>query len=240
MYTIAVTALVWVGVTGPQFDGDGFPLRDQAWVWVFPLLDGLLAMLALRRTTALDGARFQLMTLGFLLLGAGHAVIGWAAFDGRLEPGSWEAIAPAVGYLVIAAAIARPTGVEPTRELANVYWTQVFGLFIAALVPLGVLVLMLATDLASRSSSIVVSVATVAVIVLALARMWRLVHEVRDLSEQRGRDRLAAMVEHSSDVVMLADPDGRVNYASPGLRAAPSSSRSPWCISTGSCVRRSS
>ncbi len=40
------------------------------------------------------------------------------------------------------------------------------------------------------------------VIVLALARMWRLVDQVRLLTEQRGRTRLAAMVEHSSDVVL--------------------------------------
>ena len=219
MYTIAVTALVWVAVTGPQFDGDGFPLRDQAWVWIFPLLDAVLAMLALRRMTTHDGARFQLMTLGFLLLGAGHAAIGWAAYDGRLEPGSWEAIAPAVGCIVLALAISRPVTTAPSGDAANVHWTQVFGLFVAALVPLGVLVLMLATGLASRSSSIVVSVATVAVIVFALVRMWHLVHQVQILSEQRGRDRLAAMVEHSSDVVMLADADGKVNYASPGLRA---------------------
>jgi PAS domain S-box-containing protein len=41
---------------------------------------------------------------------------------------------------------------------------------------------------------------------------------VRLLTEQRGHDRLAAMVEHSSDVVMLADQHGRISYASPGLR----------------------
>jgi diguanylate cyclase (GGDEF)-like protein/PAS domain S-box-containing protein len=87
------------------------------------------------------------------------------------------------------------------------------------LVPLGGLILMLATGLESTTSFVVVAAATVSVIVLALARMWRLVDQVRVLTEQRGHDRLAAMVEHSSDVVMLADQTGRVSYASPGLRA---------------------
>ena len=102
-------------------------------------------------------------------------------------------------------------------EASRVHWTQIFGLLFAALVPLGALILMLATGLES-TASFVVAAATVSVIVLALARMWRLVDQVR-LTEQRGHDRLAAMVEHPSDVVMLADQTGRVSYASPGLRA---------------------
>ena len=104
-------------------------------------------------------------------------------------------------------------------EASRVHWTQIFGLLFAALVPLGALILMLATGLESTASFVVVAAATVSVIVLALARMWRLVDQVRVLTEQRGHDRLAAMVEHSSDVVMLADQTGRVSYASPGLRA---------------------
>jgi diguanylate cyclase (GGDEF)-like protein/PAS domain S-box-containing protein len=100
-----------------------------------------------------------------------------------------------------------------------VHWSQIVGLMFAALVPLGALILMPAIGQSSRSSFVVVSIATVSVIVLALARMWSLVDQVRLLTEQRGQDRLAAMVEHSSDVVMLADQTGRVSYASPGLRA---------------------
>ena len=106
-----------------------------------------------------------------------------------------------------------------TGESSRVHWTQIFGLLFAALVPLGALILMLATGLESTASFVVVAAATVSVIVLALGRMWRLVDQVRVLTEQRGHDRLAAMVEHSSDVVMLADQTGRVSYASPGLRA---------------------
>ena len=48
-------------------------------------------------------------------------------------------------------------------------------------------------------------------------RMWRLVATVRRLTERKGQDRLAAMVEHSSDVVLLVAANGVINYASPGL-----------------------
>jgi diguanylate cyclase (GGDEF)-like protein/PAS domain S-box-containing protein len=220
IYSIAVTALVWVAVTGPYLDDEGFPLSDRAWVWVFPLLDGLLATIAIRRVGDREGSRFELLALGFLTLGAGHAVSGWAAYDGRLDPGSWQAAAPIAGALLIGSTFLVPARRRHKAERApKVRWTQIFGLLFASLVPLGVLLLMLANGLSSRSSSVVVSAATILVIVLALARMWRLVDQVRTLSEQRGRDRLAAMVEHSSDVVMLADAVGRVSYTSPGMRA---------------------
>ena len=53
---------------------------------------------------------------------------------------------------------------------------------------------------------------------LALTRLWGLAVSVRNLTERRGNDRLASLVERSSDVVMLVDVDGRISYTSPALR----------------------
>ena len=224
IYAIAFTALIWLAVTGPYFDDHDIPLTSEAWIWVFPLLDGLLAMLALRRVDRREPGHhaFQVMTLGFLVLGAAHAGTAWTAFDGTLDLGTPIAASLMVGPLLLGLAASLPSlrsVVAGNGEPFRVHWAQIFGLLFAALVPLGALILMLAAGLSSTSSFIVVSLAAVSVIVLALARMWRLVDQVRLLTEQRGHARLAAMVEHSSDVVMLADDQGRVNYASPGLRA---------------------
>lgn len=224
IYAIATTALIWLAVTGPYFEDGSMPLTAEAWIWVFPLLDGLLALLALRRCDSSEpGHRaFQTMTLGFLVLGASHVLTGWAAYDGDLELGSLIAASAMVGPVLLGLAATMPSlraVVAGTGEAFRVHWAQIFGLLLAALVPLGAMILMLATGLSSTSSFVVVSLATVSVVILALARMWRLVDQVRLLTEQRGHARLAAMVEHSSDVVMLADDQGRVNYASPGLRA---------------------
>jgi diguanylate cyclase (GGDEF)-like protein/PAS domain S-box-containing protein len=224
IYSIAVTALVWLGITGPYIDHGSLPLTDRAWIWIPPLLDGVLALLVARRVARNDEPKlvFELLLLGFVVWGAGHATAGWAAHAGDLDPGTWLAAAPMAGPLVIALAVTAPRFnqlVSSTGSAGRVHWSQIFGLLFASLVPLGALILMLATGLDSTSSFVVVSIATVSVIVMALARMWRLVDQVRVLTEQRGQDRLAAMVEHSSDVVMLADQTGRVNYASPGLRA---------------------
>ncbi len=233
IYVIALTALIWLAVTGPYLDDGTMPLRPQAWIWVFPLLDGLLALLTLRRADRSERAHtvFDLMVLGFLVLGAGHAITGWAMHAGELTPGSLVAAAGMLGPILVAVAVTMPAVPEltgATGESFRVHWSQIFGLVFAALVPLGALILMLASSQTSTSSFIVVSLATISVIVLALARMWRLVDQVRQLTEQRGHDRLAAMVEHSSDVVMLADQAGRVSYASPGLRATLGHNPESW------------
>ncbi|NNE11757.1 MAG: PAS domain S-box protein, partial [Ilumatobacter sp.] len=224
IYAIALTALVWLAVTGPYLDDSRLPMTRESWIWIFPLFDGLLALLALRRVGNDDRNHwlFGVMTLGFLLLGASHIATAWSAFDDQLALGGPLAASALAGPLVlglVATLPAIPKVTAATGEPFRVHWSQIFGLLFAALIPLGALILMLASGLSSMSSFIVVSIATVCVIVLALARMWRLVDQVRLLTEQRGHARLAAMVEHSSDVVLLADDEGHVNYASPGLRA---------------------
>jgi diguanylate cyclase (GGDEF)-like protein/PAS domain S-box-containing protein len=224
IYVIALTALVWLAVSGPFLDDGEMPLNARGWIWVFPLLDGLLALIVLRRTSRNDPHRkmFHVMGLAFLLWGAAHAGVGWTAYRGDLELGTPLAAATVLGPLLLGifgTLPGIPALTAGSGEASRVHWTQIFGLLFAALVPLGGLILMLATGLDSTASFVVVAAATVSVIVLALARMWRLVDQVRVLTEQRGHDRLAAMVEHSSDVVMLADQTGRVSYASPGLRA---------------------
>ncbi|MEO6652891.1 MAG: EAL domain-containing protein [Ilumatobacteraceae bacterium] len=224
IYATAATALVWLGLTGPYFDQDRIPLASEAWIWIFPLLDGTLALLALRRIDRSVAARrvFETMTLGFLLLGAAHGATAWAASVGSLELGSPLAATLMLGPITLGLVATLPALTAVTAaagEPVRVHWLQIVGLVLAALVPLGGLLLMRFGGFQSSSSFVVVALATVTVIVLSLGRMWRLVDQVRSLTEQRGHARLAAMVEHSSDVVMLADDRGRVSYASPGLRA---------------------
>ena len=88
--------------------------------------------------------------------------------------------------------------------------------------------LMLVVDEASRATVTVISASTLGIVLLSLTRMWGLVNRVRELTERQGHDRLAAMVEHSSDVVLLADPSGRVSYASPGLLSTLGHQPSTW------------
>jgi len=224
IYSVAITALTWLAVAGPYYEDGKMPLDGRAWIWLLPLMDGTLALVA-KRTMESDGEQrqmAQLLVLGFLALGAAHVLTGWAAYEGDLTPGSRLAATVMIGPVLIGIVATLPSmklATAPRGDLFRVHWSQIFGLLFAALIPLGAMVLILAGGLSSASSFMVVALAAVIVIVLALARMWRLVDQVRVLTEQRGTDRLAAMVEHSSDVVILADHDGQVSYASPGLRS---------------------
>ncbi|HEY3484757.1 MAG TPA: diguanylate cyclase, partial [Ilumatobacteraceae bacterium] len=222
--TIAATSLVWLAVMEPYLDGRELPLDDAVWVWLFAVLDGVLALLALRRSHTFRSGRSVFAVLGaaFATAAVADVLIHWTRSLGEAEPGSVVAAMGMVGPLLVGVAALMPSmaaGPYRAPDLYPIRWTNVVGLSVAALVPLGALILVVTVGAGdvSRASIIVVSSSTLTVIVLTIARMWGLVGQVRELTERRGRDRLAAMVEHSNDIVMLVDAHGVVGYASPGL-----------------------
>jgi len=75
-------------------------------------------------------------------------------------------------------------------------------------------------DSDAKHSTVVFAAGIATVVsVLALTRLWGLAVSVRNLTERRGNDRLASLVERSSDVVVLVDADGQISYASPALQS---------------------
>jgi diguanylate cyclase (GGDEF)-like protein/PAS domain S-box-containing protein len=224
IYTIALSALVWLAVMEPWFDRRQLPVDGSQWIWLFVGLDVLLALLAFRRADFWPAGRRVLLTLAgaFVAMAGAHALVGWQRDAGHIEPGSLASssliVAPAIiGVAALIPSMAScPSGAEQALRLR---WTQLVGLSIASLVPVGAMALMLVVDEASRATVTVISASTLGIVLLSLTRMWGLVNRVRELTERQGHDRLAAMVEHSSDVVLLADRSGRVSYASPGLHS---------------------
>ena len=233
IYTIALSALVWLAVMEPWFDRRELPVAGSQWIWLFVGLDVLLALLAYRRAGDWPAGRRVLLTLAgaFVAMAAAHALVGWQRDAGSIEPGSLASasliVAPAIiGIAALIPSMAStPRGAEQALKLR---WSQLVGLSIAALVPVGAMALMLVVDEASRATVTVISASTLGIVLLSLTRMWGLVNTVRELTERQGHDRLAAMVEHSSDVVLLADPSGRVSYASPGLLSTLGHQPSTW------------
>jgi diguanylate cyclase (GGDEF)-like protein/PAS domain S-box-containing protein len=223
-HVIGITSLVWLAVMEPYLDGQGVPFVREAWPWVLGGICVLAWAILLRAAGrgALGRAAFATMAVAFALWGLAEVLAGMARERGDFEPGTLLAGAPMLGPLLVGVAVLMPSVMdapEPQEIAPGMRWSRVIGLSAAALVPLLALILMLALDGggATRATLIVIAASTLAVVLLALVRMWALVEHVRDLTERRGQDRLAAMVEHSSDVVMLADERGVVGYASPGL-----------------------
>ncbi len=57
----------------------------------------------------------------------------------------------------------------------------------------------------------------IAIVALVMVRIAGLFTSVRHLADERGRERFAALVEHSSDGILMIDRELRVSYASPAL-----------------------
>jgi diguanylate cyclase (GGDEF)-like protein/PAS domain S-box-containing protein len=91
-------------------------------------------------------------------------------------------------------------------------------ILLSAVAPQIVLVVLLMDDSAKHTTVLFAAGIAAVVSLLALTRLWGLAVSVRNLTERRGNDRLASLVERSSDVVVLVDGDGVISYTSPALQ----------------------
>ena len=95
---------------------------------------------------------------------------------------------------------------------------RLISIVLSAVAPQVVLITVLMDDTAKHSTIVFAAGIAAVVSLLALTRLWGLAVSVRNLTERRGNDRLASLVERSSDVVVLVDADGQISYASPALQ----------------------
>ena len=220
---IAFMVGVWLLVAEPALS-DGEVVVSQLVAAVSSPLVISVAAAASLRAVGQRGLSVPLVTLavGALLVLVDQTAVGVALLDGRLGAEGLGGIAPAIGLiapLVLVAPALLPDDVRGWGESAapSVSASRTVGLSVAVLTPLTVLLALMLADLGSTTTRFVIAGAAVVSVGLALARMWGLLDAVRRLTERRGQDRLAAMVEHSSDVVVLMNEQGRMSYASPGL-----------------------
>ena len=230
---IAVGLGVWLAVVEPYLADRGLAFGDRVWAVLVPLIDALALAIAFRTATQ---NRFRvpatmLLAIGVALLLVSDVARGIAELRGALGAGGFVAGLAIAPPMIIGAAALDPTMTHrnrPPETLPILGFGRVVWLSVAALTPLTVLLTLSVTGLGTRATRTIAAVCAVVVVILALTRMWRLVATVRALTERKGQDRLAAMVEHSSDVVLLVDANGVMNYASPGLASTLGHRPSDW------------
>ncbi len=221
--SIAVGVGVWLIVIEPFLGDSGVATVDHVWAASIPLLEAVALAIALR--TALQ-VRFRYpSTILF--------VIGLAFQLGSDVARSAQELRDTSGRAGCSPHCRSPlrscspsAALDPTMALMHlarrgpeaVGFARVVWLSVAALTPLTVLLALTVTDLGSQETRTALAMCSIAVVVLALARVWGLVARVRQLTERQGQDRLAAMVEHSSDVVMLVNAGGPHPVREPGPR----------------------
>ncbi|NND74443.1 MAG: EAL domain-containing protein [Ilumatobacter sp.] len=228
---IATGVGVWLLVIEPSVSERSLPFGERAWAVLIPLVGALSLAIGIRFAVQ---SRFRERSPRLIAVGLGVTLLADALrsvldLRDRYGPGGLVAALSITAPLLLAAAALDDSMAprnRPTIEAAG--FGRVIGLSVAALTPLTVLFALTVTDLGTWTTRTVAAASALTVVVLALARMWGLVATVRVLTERRGQDRLAAMVEHSSDVVMLVDEDGDIRYASPGLSSTLGHRASDW------------
>ncbi len=219
---IAVGLGVWLAVVEPYLADSGLAFGDQVWAVVVPMT-GALALAIAFRTAAQHRFRVRstvLLALGVGLLLLSDVIRSATELRGSLAAGGLIAALSIAPPMLIGAAALDPTMTHRNRPAVAappIGFGRVVWLSVAALTPLTVMLTLSLSGLGTRATRTIAAVCAVVVVVLALTRMWHLVAMVGTLTERRGQDRLAAMVEHSSDVVLLVDATGVISYASPGL-----------------------
>jgi len=230
---IAIGLGVWLAVVEPYLADGQLAVGDRIWAVLVPMLGALAVALSIRMAIQ---SQFRLpspalMAVGTSILLLSDVLRSIAELRDSFGAGGAVAALSIPGSLVVGAAALDPSMTRMNRIVDR---TRVFGfgrvvwLSVAALTPLTVLLTLLVTGLGTPTTRTIAAICSVVVVILALTRMWRLVATVQGLTERRGQDRLAAMVEHSSDVVMLVDADGVIRYASPGLASTLGHRTSDW------------
>jgi len=222
IYAVVATALVWLAFTGPYAAGEELPLPDWAWIALNPaLMVGVGVLIWFRMAVYSQYRRLRWSLLaGASLVGAGELAHNWLWAADDQHPSGWETGPWMLGPLAIAIVVTLPgmrRFMATPGESRPASWSQLVALLVASVAALAVLVVVAAMAIDSTASRAVVCVTALLVVVLAVLESRRLAAEIRDYVDYRGAERLAAMVEHSSDVVLLSDAGGVVSYASPGI-----------------------
>ena len=230
---VAAGLAVWLAVVEPYLADGQLAVGDRIWAMLVPMLGALSVAIAARMAvqSQFQAAAPTLMMVGVTLMVVADVLRSIEELRDSYGAGGIVAALIIPASLTIGAAALDPTMTRMNRavEIGRLFgFGRVVWLSVAALTPLTVLLTLLVTGLGTATTRILAALCSVVVVVLALTRMWRLVATVQGLTERRGQDRLAAMVEHSSDVVLLVDADGVIRYASPGLASTLGHRSSDW------------
>ncbi|HSL75052.1 MAG TPA: EAL domain-containing protein [Ilumatobacteraceae bacterium] len=224
---------VWLAVVEPYLADGDLAVGDRVWAVLVPML-GALAVAMASRMAIQSGFRSPapaVMAIGVTLTLLADVLRSVGELRGSFGPGGIVAAIAIPASLIVGAAALEPSMVRMNRveeTSSNYGFGRVVWLSVAALTPLTVLLTLLVTGLGTATTRTIAAISSVVVVGLALTRMWRLVATVQSLTERRGQDRLAAMVEHSSDVVLLVEATGVIRYASPGLASTLGHRTSDW------------
>ncbi len=230
--TIGLALLSWVFLIAPYAHNSTLDLGTKLVSIAYPLGDILMLGVAVRM--AVGGGRRP--PSYYMLIGAIVAVLitdsiyGWIQLHGSYTPGGLLDGGWIVYYVLFGAAALHPsmtTVSDATAPKANLTRTRIIGISLAALI--APVVEMLRFSAGGGSDAIVIGGAAIVLFGLVIVRMIGLARAQQLTAEREivlresalrteSEVRLSALVQHSSDVILVLGSDTAAEYVSPSIR----------------------
>jgi len=216
--SLTMAMLFWVFFLQSALDNSTMGPTDRWLSLGLPMSDLVLVALAARLVLGVDSRSrsITVLLLGLVVRFAGNTLAYWLQVVGS-EPSMLVNLLLAVSLLLFAlAALDRSGNVDTPNARSTVHLDKVrlSTMLSCALLPQVVVLVFVVRGDASRTSLVVTSTAAALVTTLAMAHLWSLAVSVRDLTARQGEDRLASLVDRSSDVVVLVDAKSQITYTS--------------------------
>ena len=192
----------------------------------YPLADVLVLGFVLRLGLSRQGLNRSTtqFTIGVGLMLAADTGFGWQSLHGTFTSGSWLDAVWLVSYLMIGFAALYTPPVARVREIPEqpgVDRRRLALILVLVTVPQAVLMgELLGRGLLALDTLFVATCTSLAVIGLVCIRLWSLQGQARRMEEQRGAERLSALIHHSADAIFLLDDEGQISFCKPRGRDA--------------------
>jgi diguanylate cyclase (GGDEF)-like protein/PAS domain S-box-containing protein len=230
--TIGLALLSWVFLISPYAHDTTLHLGVKLVSIAYPLGDILLLGVAVRM--AVGGGRrgpaFYLMVSAIAAVLATDSIYGWIQLHGSYTPGDPLDGGWILYYVLFGAAALHPSMKNVSDVAADrvrVTRVRMAGISCAALIAPVVEMVKISTQ--GVSDAVIVGAATIVMFGLVVVRMFGLVRAEETAAMREGvlrekvlrtasEVRLGALVQHSSEVILLLTSDMAVEYASPSVR----------------------
>jgi diguanylate cyclase (GGDEF)-like protein/PAS domain S-box-containing protein len=230
--TIGLALLSWVFLIAPYAHDTTLHLGTKLVSIGYPLGDILMLGVAVRM--AVGGGRrgpaYYLMIAAIAAVLATDSVYGWIQLHGTYTPGDLLDGGWVLYYVLLGAAALHPSMATVSDSAAprvRLTRARILGIAVAALI--APVVEMLKFSSQGGSDAIVIGAAAIVLFGLVVVRMIGLARTQEATAEREivlresalrteGEMRLGALVQHSSDVILVLASDTAVEYASPSVR----------------------
>ncbi len=228
------TALVmWVAVIEPALTRSPLDSSGRLLSLSLPASDLVLVALGARLSLGYRARSRSFVALQLALVArfAANMMSYWGEVGSGKDASVLSNAVTALSFAFLIWAAVDRGGAEPVvvaHNAVRLSKVRLASIVLSAVAPQVVLVALLMDDGAKHSTVLFAAGIAAVVSLLALTRLWGLAVSVRNLTERRGNDRLASLVERSSDVVVLVDADGIVSYASPAVETVLGQDGGEW------------